>query len=107
MKRSRRGGIESWRQIVDGQRSSGLAVAAYCRKRGISECSFYKWRRRLRSSARAGVETTAPFVEFKTPILSTAEGIEIFLPGERHLLVRRGFDHDLLVEVVRTLEGMS
>ena len=82
-------------------------MATYYRKRGISECSFYNWRRRLRSPARAGVGTTAPFVELKTAILSTAEGIEIFPPGERHLLMRRGFDRDLLVEVVRTLEGMS
>ena len=107
MKRSRRGGIESCRQVIDGQRCSGVAVAAYCRKQEISECSFYNWRRRLRSSVRAGVGTTAPFVEFKTPILSTAEGIEIFLPGERHLLVRRNSIATRLVEVVRTLEGMS
>jgi hypothetical protein len=107
MKRSRRRGIESWRQIIDGQRSSGLAVAAYCRKRGISECSFYNWRRRLGSLPTGRVAPTAPFVELKNPISSTAGSTEICLPGERRLLVRRGFDRDLLVELVRTLEGIS
>jgi transposase-like protein len=106
MKRSRRRGIESWRQIIDGQRSSGVAVASYCRKHGISKCSFYNWKRRLRQSAQGKVVPTAPFVELKTPISSTA-GIEICLPNDRRLLVGRGFDRDLLVELVHTLEGMS
>jgi transposase-like protein len=107
MKRSRRRGIESWRQIIDGQRSSGLAVASYCRKHGISKCSFYNWKRRLRQSAQGKVAPTAPFVELKNPDSSIGEGIEIYLPGERRLLVRRGFDRDLLVELVRMLEGVS
>lgn len=107
MKRSRRRGIEFWRQIIDGQSSSGLAVAAYCRKLGISECSFYNWRRRLRSLDQPRVEPTARFVELKTPIPSTAASVEICLAGERRLLVRRGFDRDLLVELIHTLEGMS
>jgi transposase-like protein len=105
MKRSHRRGIEFWRPIVDGQRSSGLAVAAYCRKHGISKCSFYNWRGRLRRPAQSKVTPTPPFVELKTPIPSTAS-IEICLPSERRLLVRRGFDRDLLVELVRTLEGL-
>jgi len=105
MKRSQRRGIEFWRPIVDGQRASGLAVAAYCRKHRISECSFYNWKRRLRQPAQGKVVPTAPFVELKAPISSTAEGIELCLPGARRLLVRQGFDRDLLVELVRTLEG--
>jgi hypothetical protein len=105
MKRSHRRGIESWRQIIDGQRSSGLAVAAYCRKQRISECSFYNWRRRLDSPTLGKVVPTAPFVELKNPISSTVGSIEICLPAGHRLFVRPGFDRDLLVEVVRTLEG--
>jgi transposase-like protein len=106
MKRSHRRGIESWRRIIDDQSSSGLAVAAYCREHRISACSFYNWRRRLRQPAQGKVAPTAPFVELKAPISSTAS-IEICLPSDRRLLVRPGFDCDLLLELVRTLEGMS
>jgi hypothetical protein len=104
MKRSRRRGIESWRQIIDGQSSSGLAVAAYCSKHRISKCSFYNWKQRLRQPAQGKVAPTAPFVELKNPVSSTA-GIELCLPGDRRLLVRPGFDRDLLLELVHTLEG--
>jgi hypothetical protein len=29
------------------------------------------------------------------------------LPGERRVLVRREFDRDLLIELIRTLEGAA
>ena len=37
--------------------------------------------------------------------VSSHEAIEVCLRGGHRLLVRRGFDHDLLVELVRVLEG--
>jgi hypothetical protein len=36
-----------------------------------------------------------------------SEAIEICLHGERRLLVRSGFDHDLLIDLVRTLEATA
>ena len=47
------------------------------------------------------------FVEVKPPKTSAAEAIEICLRGERRLLVRRGFDRDLLMDLVRTLEAIA
>lgn len=46
-----------WREAVRGQAASGLSVRGYCRREGISEASFYAWRRELRlrrQEARAG-----------------------------------------------------
>ena len=100
MTKAQRPGIEEWRPIIDGQRSSRLTVAAYCHDRGITQGSFYTWKRRLRSPAPA-------FVEVKRPDAPAAAAIEIFLPGERRLLVRRGFDRDLLIDLIRTLEGAA
>ncbi|HEX4130917.1 MAG TPA: hypothetical protein VHZ24_12820 [Pirellulales bacterium] len=99
MNRSRRRGADEWRETISAQAGSGLSIAAYCRDQGISQPSFFVWRRRLRQ--------TPPFIEVKT-LESEKEdtvGIEIHLRGGRRLLVRRGFDPALLVEVVRTLEG--
>jgi hypothetical protein len=39
--------------------------------------------------------------------VGTAETIEICLHGERRLLARRGFDHELLIELIQTLEAMA
>jgi transposase-like protein len=125
MGRLHRRGIESWRKIIDAQRSSGLAVAAYCRKQGINPCSFYYWRRRLsstlrfdstelaevrpegRSPTRSEAAATAGFVELRNPVCAVDEGIEIDLAGGRRLRVRRGYDRDLLIEVIRVLEGIA
>ena len=36
-----------WRGHVDRQTSSGLSVRRFCEENGLSEPSFYAWRRRL------------------------------------------------------------
>lgn len=36
-----------WRSMVEAQRRGGLTVRAFCRERGISEPSFYSWRKEL------------------------------------------------------------
>ena len=38
-----------WREIVRGQAASGLSVAAYCRRAGTPQSSFYAWRRKLKN----------------------------------------------------------
>src|SRR5271163_2353778 len=90
---------EEWRQIIDGQQTSGLTVAAYCLERGITQGSFYTWKRRLRSPAKPKRLPKPTFIELNPPSLSAAGTIEICLRGERHLLARRGFDRELLTEL--------
>lgn len=94
-----------WRRILDGQRASGLGVAGFCRRHGISAASLYAWRRRLGQAAGAPV-----FVEAKVVDPSPAEAaaaIEVCLKGGRRLRVGGGFDADVLLELVRALEGLS
>jgi hypothetical protein len=107
MTKSQRPGAEEWRQIIDGQRLSGLTVAAYCRDRGITQGSFYTWKRRLRSPAKPNRSPKPAFVELNPSSLSATAAIEICLSRERRLLVRRGFDRDLLIELVRALESVA
>ena len=95
---------EQWHRIIEGQRSSGLTVAAYCRDRGVTEGSFYTWKRRLRSPAKSNRSSAPVFVEVKPPKTAAVEAIEICLNRGRRLLVRRGFDADLLMDLVRILE---
>lgn len=100
-------GPEEWRQIIDGHQSSGLTVAAYCLDRGITQGSFYTWKRRLRSPAKPNRLPKPAFVEVTPPRAGTAGTIEVCLRGERHLLARRGFDRELLIELIRTLESIA
>lgn len=46
-----------WREVVAEQGESGLSVRAFCQRKGISENSFYAWRRELKR--RDGVQVNA------------------------------------------------
>jgi transposase-like protein len=76
-------------------------VAAFCRRAGVSQPSFYAWRRKLQD------EVT--FAEVKLPREAVAEtgGIELRLPGRRCVVVRAGFDRQALLELLQVLEGGS
>lgn len=38
---------EFWRELIARQQQSGVPVRALCEQHGISEQSFYQWRKRL------------------------------------------------------------
>ena len=112
MKKLHRRGADLWRSIVAAQPGSGLSIAAYCGEQGISQPSFFAWRRRLGQAAAEGAGSAKPaaaFVQVKArvPEARPAAGIELRLRGGRRLVLRYGFDRGLLMEVVRTLEAMA
>lgn len=100
MKRSRSAAEEKWRRIIEAQAASGKRAAVYCRERGIGEASFYAWKGRLRRWPRE-----VKFVELKT-IGGGTGGMEVVVGGRR-VVVRPGFDRNLLAEVIGVLEGME
>jgi len=104
MNTSQRRTPDHWREIISGQQASGLSIAAYCRQHGISQQSLFNWRRRF--GADAGKPSPA-FVEVKAASARSAGGIRICLRGRRRLVVQRGFDRELLVQVIGALEGLS
>ena len=48
-----------WRRMVRQWRGSGLSVRAFCEEHGLSEPSFYAWRRTLAARDAAAVELRA------------------------------------------------
>jgi hypothetical protein len=42
--------MDGWRELVSGQASSGLSVAAYCEREAVATSSFWRWRRLLQGS---------------------------------------------------------
>ena len=47
MSKRREARPEFWRQLAFKQQQSGVSVHALCREHGVSEHSFYQWRKRL------------------------------------------------------------
>lgn len=42
------GRSEYWRKRIDEQERSGMSVQRFCEEQGLTEQSFYLWRKRLR-----------------------------------------------------------
>jgi len=101
----RRDAAARWRKLLEDHRASGLPISVFCRERGIPASSLFAWRRRL--SSGAGIFKPVKLLS-KAPA-GGADGdgaIELCLRGGRHLLVRRGFDAELLGELVEAMEGL-
>jgi hypothetical protein len=43
-----------WRIVVEEHRDSGLTIKDFCKQQGISEPSFYAWRKRLKERDAEG-----------------------------------------------------
>jgi transposase-like protein len=113
-----------WRQVVGEHSSSGLTVRQYCENRGVSEPSFFAWRRELAQrdtaankqakpsrrpvSARVMSQRPAPprFAQLQIAPGELASGacIEIALPAGIRIRVPRGVCQDTLSTVLGTLE---
>lgn len=74
-----------WGERIGRWRSSGWSVAEFCRREGISEPSFFAWRKRLagrRAKSPAGRPTKSPrFIELPPLAWSATAGVQIALPG--------------------------
>ena len=76
---------EQWSAWIDQQGDSGLTISAFCGSVGVTENSFYVWRRKLRSdravASRSGKFSAESFVPLSIVESSgTNHGIEVDLP---------------------------
>jgi hypothetical protein len=95
--------IDYWREQVSQQERSELPVKQFCDTHGITEQSFYMWRKRLRKqpSVRFALVETTPGEQVQADDASVEL---IFCKGER-LRIGRGTDLALLRRVVEVLRG--
>lgn len=72
-----------YQRLIERQQDSHQPVIPFCREQGISEATFYLWRKRLRLSPTRGVKPVArTFIPLALPISPGAEAaIVLELPG--------------------------
>ena len=117
-----RGREQFWRRILRVWRRSGLGVRDFCAEHGITEASFYAWRRivaeRDQESARvrakeerdsghrslSGSDDSPVFVPLRVIDVSTQVAFEVVLERGRVVRVLRGFDADTLRQLLAVLE---
>lgn len=92
---------DKWRERVADQERSGVSVKQFCKERGLTECSFYAWRKRLRE---AGVVRFA-LVDRKTPQRErTADAyLEVIAVSGERLRISSGVDGATLRTVLEAL----
>jgi transposase len=99
-----------WRRLLGQWRQSGLSASQFCQRQGISQPSFYSWRREIarRDEHCATVRPSSTPTFVKLALEGAAPPpLEIVLADGRLLRVRPGFDAALLRQVLRLLEEPS
>ena len=93
-----------WRRLIREQKRSGDSIKAFCQSQGVSQPSYFAWRKKLALCKRENGR--AEFVPVRVVPNTPAEssGIEIVLDRGRRVRVEPGFDRQLLSDVLAMLE---
>lgn len=90
---------EYWREQIAEQERSGLSVHRFCEERGMSEPTFYVWRKRLRNQA------PVKFALVETRQVAAEAGLELVLATGERLRITAGVDATTLRTVLAALRG--
>jgi hypothetical protein len=95
-----------WREILDRQAGSQLSIRRFCVAEGISEPSFYAWRKRLRTPKGARREQASDNAQLFIPLqlLGAASTLEIVHPLGYRIQVNGDVNPVALRHVIETLD---
>ncbi len=90
---------EYWRNVIEQQAASGQPVSVFCSERGLTEQSFYNWRKRL------GQQSPVSFALVTSPGSAGNQGahIELELGADQRLRIPCGVDAGTLRMVLAVL----
>jgi hypothetical protein len=87
-----------WQRHIDGWQKSGQSQTEYCHSQKLKKSTLGYWRTLL--------SREKSFIEIPVTIESQA-AIDIIIKDTIKIQVRNGFDPDLLIQTVKTLEQLS
>ena len=102
----------TWRQRHQRQKSSGLSVAAFCSREGISPAAFYAWKHRLAARSLPAHPEPPLFVPLdldSSPRQTDAvlsRGVEIELPHQVRVHLDTVPEPEWLCRIVAALAGL-
>ena len=94
--------IQQWAVLIQECSASGLTNKEFCRQRGISEKSFYYWRRKLRQQI---VESASPQLVQLDPVPETGDMLRIQYRGAE-LRLPDGVDLEAVAALLRSLQAL-
>ena len=95
---------QQWRHWFHLWQHSGLTVRAFCDRHGLSQPSFYAWRRRLQAHPAAASTFVPVHVVADEPAPATPQSFELVLPSGRCLRVPPGFEPAALRQLLAVLQ---
>ena len=111
-KNTRSQGRATWQSLLARQRTSGLTIAAFCRKEGVSEGTFYQWQSRLRAKpgsrrprpkglrrSNGGVSASS-FVEVTSAAPSSTATLEVLCGPAPVIRLTGPVDRSILTEIL-------
>ena len=96
-------------QHLASHRSSGLSIAAYCRRENIPPHTFYNWQKKQSGQKPVPERTGNPSLQFlrlPSPVMAGTDRIELTLPNGANLVVPPSYDLTTLRPMVRMLASL-
>ncbi len=93
---------DQWRERITEQERSELSARQFCKERGLAECSFYAWRKRLRTREPVRFALVDRGTARQEP--STA-ALELLLASGERLRICAGVDATTLRTVLEALRA--
>jgi hypothetical protein len=94
---------DQWREQVAEQERSGLSAKQFCKERGLKECSFYAWRKRLRKRELVRFALVERGAARQEP--ATDAALEVLLTSGERLRIGVGVDSATLHTVLEALRA--
>lgn len=99
-----------WQMVLDTFKSSGLSVRRFCKQEGLSEPSFYAWRKRLTTvdKPEAGKQDvrSEPFIQVSMPKAESG-CLELTLASGHTLRIHPDVDSTFLAGVLSALKQVE
>jgi len=95
-----------WRMVIETWQDSGMSISKFCKAEGLSEGTFYNWRKRLsgHGSQRNNQADSSPsaFIEVAMPKSNNA-ALELVLCSGNTLRISSTADNKTLSNVISVL----
>ena len=99
-----------WQMVMATRKESGLSVAAFCKKEGISEAAFYYWRKKLTvansKQNKRGSRSSSTFIEVAMP-KDNPVSLELILSSGHTLRIGSRVDTKTLSSVLSVLRQVD
>ena len=94
---------EEWAERIAAQQRSGISVKQFCKEQGVTEYSFYAWRKRLQKKKPVRFALVDRRGTRQEPATDLA--LELVLPTGERLRVGVGVESATLRTVLEALRG--